>query len=81
MWTVHYQATNASIVTDGLHTWLKSNMQGNMPTCKEIDAAWVLELEVWFYFNTSVVYDLLRVSGAGSGIAGPSWEGAWSVNI
>jgi hypothetical protein len=81
MWMVHYQATNAGIVADGLWTWLKLTVQGNVPTCEQIDAALVLELEVWCYLNNSVVDDLLIVSGAGSGIAGLSWEGVWSVDI
>ncbi len=81
MWTVHYQATNASIVTDGLQTWLKLTMQSNMPTHEQINAALALELEVQIYFNNSVLDNLLMASGAGSGIAGPSQEGAWSINI
>lgn len=81
MWMVHYQATNAGVITDGLWTWLKLTVQSNVLTHEQIDAALVLELEVWIYFNNSVVDDLLMASGAGSGIAGLSWEGVWSVNI
>lgn len=71
----HYQATDAGVVADGLWTWLKLTVQGNVLTCEQIDAALALELEVQFYFNNSVVDKLLVVCGAGSGIAGPSQEG------
>lgn len=59
MWTVHYQATDAGVVADGLRTWLKPTLQSNMPTCEQIDAALAVELEVQFFILYLVVAYLL----------------------
>jgi hypothetical protein len=46
IWKVVYQPTDVGVVVASLMPWLQAGLQSHVPTCEEIDAGLVQQLEV-----------------------------------